>query len=423
MRHRHLSRTVLALCCCLLATAGALDAQATRPVCTLSPSSLRDVRLKDGNYGILFPGEMSVRGDTVLVLGTSGVFDARGERVRVSGGDSATVGFLLTDGQRTAAPVPAPAGLPTARYFRVRPSEYGWEAVFFVPDRDTIPGTPLFDDGTLWYGRLRGGRWNAVERIDRVRHTMTVRPNSAGLTQSGPLSFAVVFGDPIGPGGVIVWQRVGEGKWKADTVPLRFTPGTVTAIGNAARGSDAWFFPVASIWGEETINVGSLLSVPATKPSSSSIVRLNPAESMNEPVIYWMKDTLQVSWWEFERGGPPNLWYQPLDPERGNSPEARRRVASGISEFVFLAVPEGARTRLVWAYRPPDARDSAEVAVVANGEPKVIGRVAFPFGFMTSGVASGDRSFILATSPRPVPDGEPSASRTLEVRVNCTGGT
>jgi hypothetical protein len=47
--------------------------------------------------------------------------------------------------------------------------------------------------------------------------------------------------------------------------------------------------------------------------------------------------------------------------------------------------------------------------------------VAFPFGFMTNGATSKDRSFVLATTPRPVPDGEPSASRTLEVRVNCRG--
>jgi hypothetical protein len=51
-----------------------------------------------------------------------------------------------------------------------------------------------------------------------------------------------------------------------------------------------------------------------------------------------------------------------------------------------------------------------------------VGQVAFPFGFMTNGVTSGDRSFILATTPRPTPGAEPSASRTLEVRVNCTGG-
>lgn len=423
MCHHHLMRSTSLLLYCLLAIAGPARAQATQPRCTLSSGPLRDVRLRDGTYGILFPVDMSVRGDTVLMLGTSGVFDARGDRLPVAGGDTAIAGFLLTNGQRTATAVPAPTGLPTARYFRVRPNEHGWDAVFFVPDQDAIPGGPLFDDGTLWYARLLGGRWHDVEQIGHVRHTMTVRPNSAALTQSGPLTFAVVFGDDMGPGGVIVWRRMSNRKWRADTVPMRFTPGSVTAIGNVVQGGDEWFFPVASIWGEKTIYVGSLLSIRASEPSSSSIVRLNPVESMNGPVIYSMNNTLQASWWEFDRRGPPNLWYQALDPERGNPADARRRVASGINEFVFLAVPEGARTRLVWAYRPPDTTDSAEVAVVANGEPKVIGRVAFPFGFMTSGVASGDRSFILATSPRPVLDGEPSASRTLEVRVTCTEGT
>ena len=148
-----------------------------------------------------------------------------------------------------------------------------------------------------------------------------------------------------------------------------------------------------------------------------------PLESMNGPVIHALGDKLHVSWWESARRDPPSLWYQTLDAQRENPAEGRQRVARGVNDFTFLAVPEGARTRLVWAYRPPDTIDSAEVAVMANGEPKVIGRVAFPFGFMTNGVTSGDRSFILATSPRPVPDGEPSASRTLEVGVSCDEGT
>jgi hypothetical protein len=167
----------------------------------------------------------------------------------------------------------------------------------------------------------------------------------------------------------------------------------------------------------------ALFSVRANPSTSRGISWRGQSESMNQPVIYALHDTLHVSWWEFDQRNPPNLWYQALDPAHENSGDSRRRVASGINQFIFLAVPEGARTRLVWAYRAPNTSDSAEVAVVANGEPKVVGRVAFPFGFMTSGVASGDHSFILATSPRPVPDGEPSASRTLEVRVSCNEGT
>jgi hypothetical protein len=423
MSHRHHLGIVSLLLSVLLACTLPANGQPVRPVCTLSASELRDMRLRDGTYGILFPVEMSARGDTVLVLGTSGIFDDRGRRLDGPGTERATVGFLLTDGQRTTIAVPAPPQLPAARYVRVRPSVQGWDAVFFVPDRDTTPGTPFYDDGTFWYGRLRAGRWSAVERIGHTDKTVVVRPNSAGLAQSGPLSFAVFFGEPNGPGGVIVWQRTDAGWWRADTAALRFAPATVTASSNPGPERYSRFFPIASIWGEETINVGSLLSINTTTPKSSRILRLNSGESMNDPVIYTTKDTLYASWWEFDRRGPPNVWYQALDPERDNPGDARRRVATGVNEFSFLAVPEGARTRLVWAYRAPDTTDSAEVAVMANGEPKVIGRVAFPFGFMTSGVASGDRSFILATSPRPVPDGEPSASRTLEVRVNCNEGT
>lgn len=423
MSHRHLLRSTSLLLACLLAIAGPLSGQAAHPVCALSTGDLRDMRLEGGTYGILFPVEMSARGDTVLVLGTSGVFNGKGGRVRVRGVDTATVGFLLTNGRHTVTAVPAPEGMATARYFRVRPGREGWEAVYFVPDRDAIPGTRFYDDGTLWYARLRAGQWGAVERIGRVQKTVTVRPNSAGLTRSGALSFAVFFGEPNGPGGVIVWRRVGDRKWRADTTALRFAPLTVSAISNATQPPDARFFPVSMIWGEERNFVGSLLSVDADKAAAPGIVRLGGDESMNDPVLYAVNDKLHVSWFELDSRKSPNLLYQALDPARENPGAGRQLVARGVNEFIFLAVPEGARTRLVWAYRPPDTMDSAEVAVMANGEPTVIGRVAFPFGFMTSGVASGDRSFILATSPRPVPDGEPSASRTLEVRVNCNEGT
>jgi hypothetical protein len=408
----------------LAGTAGGANAQRTQTSCILRSGKVRDLVLEDSTFGISFPVEMSSRGDTVLMLGTSGIFDSAGKRVYRRGLDSAIVGFLFTNRTPTASPVPAPAGKPTARYFRVRPDRQGWEAVFFVPDRDTIPGLPYYDDGTFWYGHLRAGRWSDVQQIGRVHKTVVVRPNSAGLTQTGPPSFAVFFGEPNGEGGVIVWQRRAvDARWEADTVALRFAPLTVSATANTARPQSIRFFPIAMIWGEERSYVGSLLSLSATAPAAPKVLRLGGDESMNDPVIFAARDTLHVSWWELDQRRRPNLWYQAIDPEREHALAARRLVAKGVNDFINLEIRDGARTRLVWAYPAPDERDSVEVAVMANGEPVVIGRVAFPFGFMTSGVASGERSFILATSPRPVPDGEPSASRTLEVRVNCTEGT
>lgn len=405
-----------------------LEGQAHGPSCKLSTGPLREMVLtdnvygKDTTYAIVFPLGMAARRDTVLVLGTGGVTDRVGTHLRGPGGDSLVVGFLLTNNRRTTTAVPAPPGLPTARYFRVRAGDRGWDAVFFVPDRDTIPGTRFYDDGTFWYARLQGGRWTDVARIGRVQQTVTMLPNASGLTQSGPLSFAAYYGEPMKAGGMIVWRRGPDSQWTADTISMRFAPITVSATANAARPRDVRIFSVAMIWTDEAVYSG-FHSVPAAASAPPGIVRRTQGHSMNQPVTYALHDTLHVSWWEFDQRNPPNLWYQALDPERENTGAAQRRVASGINQFTFLAVPEGARTRLVWAYRPPDASDSAEVAVVANGEPKVVGRVAFPFGFMTSGVSSGDHSFILATSPRPVPGGEPSASRTLEVRVSCNEGT
>jgi len=403
-------------------------AQKQAPSCTLGTGELREMILTDRTfgidttYGILFPQEMAARHDTILVFGTGGVTDAAGTHLRRADGDSMSVGFLLTNGRHTTTAVPAPPGLPTARYFRVRAGDRGWDAVFFVADRDTFPGARMYDDGTFWHARFQGGRWSDVERIGHVQHAVVMLPNSSRLTQSGPVGFAVYYGEPMREGGMIVWRRGADARWTADTVAMRFAPITVAATANAARARDVRFFSVGMIWTDQAVYSG-FHSIPAAASAPPSIVRRNLGQSMNEPVTYALHDTLHVSWWEFDQRNPPNLWYEALDPVRENTGENRRRVASGINQFIFLAVPEGARTRLVWAYRAPNTSDSAEVAVVANGEPMVVGRVAFPFGFTTSGVASGDHSFVLATSPRPAPDGEPSASRTLEVRVSCNEGT
>jgi hypothetical protein len=174
---------------------------------------------------------------------------------------------------------------------------------------------------------------------------------------------------------------------------------------------------------DSDLDSGSLLSVDASEPTKWRVLRRARFESMNEPIEHLIDEVLHVSWWEFAQDGPPALWYQALDPRRENPAEQRHLVARPVNEFIFLAVPEGPRKRLVWIYRPAGTIDTAEVAVVANGEPMVIGRVPFPFGFQTSGVASGDRSFIIATTPRPIQGPGPSASRTLEVRVNCRGDT
>jgi hypothetical protein len=407
------------LCTNLLAAR--TGAQEPAPACTLTAGELHDIALSDGTYGVVFPQEMVARHDSVLVLGLGGIMDAKGNKVRRYG-DTLTSGFLLTDRRRTATAIPLPRGMHTARYFRARVSDSGWEAVFFVPDRDTITGTRMFDDGTLWYARLRDGRWSGLEEVGRVHQAVVMRPNSSGLVmQGGVLRFATLYGNASAAGGMLLWRRERPGAWAVDTLPMRMAPLTVGAAREDAALEDARFYPVASFWADGEMNPSGLLSVSSSTPLDWTLVRRSRGESMNEPVEHVVGDTTHVSWWELEQGAPPTLWYQALDPRRENAIDAQRAVASGVNEFQFLAVPEGARTRLVWVYRPSGMTDSAEVAVVANGEPVVVGRVAFPFGFMTNGVASSDRSFILATTPRPVPDGEPSASRTLEVRVNCRG--
>lgn len=417
---RHLLSSALAL------TAGAVHAgaQVTEPVCTLSSDGPRPMMLADGSYAGVIPQEVSARGDSLLILGMGWTRNERGEPIALKGDDSLLVGFLATNGRRVATPIAAPHALPTARYFRLRAADQGWETVFFVPDRDTIQGARTFDAGTLWYGRLNGTRWRGLERVGRVNDAVLLRPNSSGLSErAGTLSFALYYGEVSSPGGVLVWHRSRNDKWRVDSLPLKWGPLSVTTAIRKPEQQDVRFYPTVGIWEGGELYPGSLLSVRASAPLEWKMVRRSPAESMNELVEVELNDTLHVSWWEFSKGGAPSLWYQALDPDRENDPAARRRVAGGVNNFVFLAVPEGAGTRLVWAYPSPSSVDSAEVAVVANGEPMVVGKVAFPFGLITNGVASGDRSFILATTPRPRSGADPSVSRTLEVRVNCRGGS
>ena len=423
MPHPRMLRRHVVLLSCLLPVTGRAGGQAAQPTCTVVRDSLRPIELRDGSYGIVFPGEMSVRGDTLLILGVAVTGDSNGKPIARAGDDSVLVGFQLSDGQRNATPIAAPHNLPLARYFRSRVTARGWEAVFFVPDRDTIPGLRSFDTGMLWYGELVGGRWASLERIGRVDDVAVMTPNSSGLARDSALHFALFQGEPFTNGAVLTWTRQGRGRWHVDTLPMKWGPLSVTTASNGYAGKEARFYPVVGVWEDGMLYPGSLLSVAASKPTAWSIIRRSVTQSMNAPIELLLGDTLHVSWWEFGDSGKPSLWYQSLDPRRENVPERRRRVAWGINDFMFFAVPEDARTRLVWAYRPPTTIDSAEVAVVANGEPMVVGQVAFPFGFMTNGVTSGDRSFILATTPRPSPGAEPSASRTLEVRVECKGGT
>jgi hypothetical protein len=249
-----------------------------------------------------------------------------------------------------------------------------------------------------------------------------MRPNSSGLISSeGKLHFAVFFGKPETTGGVLLWHRERAGSWRSDTLHLDWGPLSVTSSLEEAPLRRATFYPVVGLLTDSDLDSGSLLSVDASEPAKWRVLRRGRFESMNEPIEHLIDDVLHVSWWEFAQDGPPALWYQALDPRRENPAEQRHLVARSVDEFIFLAVPEGARKRLVWIYRPAGTIDTAEVAVVANGEPRVIGRVPFPFGFQTNGVASGDRSFIIATTPRPTQGPGPSASRTLEVRVNCRG--
>ena len=408
----------------LLLIAERAHAQAVQSACTLSADSLRTIVTPEGRFGMVFPGEMSVRGDTVLILGAAAVGDSAGRPIALDGKDSVLVGFLLTSGRRTATPIAAPRNLPLARYFRSRPTPRGWQSVFFVPDRDTIPGLRAFDTGTLWYGELVGAGWSNLERIGRIDGVTVMTPNSSALVErGGVLHFALFTGEPFTAGSVMTWSRRGKGKWRADTLALKWGPLSVTTPASAPSGQDLRFYPVVGIWEKGMLYPGSLLAISASAPTSWTVVRRSETQSMNSPVEIVIGDTLHVSWWEFDMSGKPSLWYQPLDPRRENAGDLRRRVARSVNRFMFFAIPEDARMRLVWAYPSPSTSDSVEVAVVANGEPVAVGQVAFPFGFMTNGVTSGDRSFILATTPRPSPGAEPSASRTLEVRVKCTGGT
>lgn len=424
MRPHLLSRARKLMLGSLVLLAVRANGQATQPTCTLSADSLRSLVTRDGAFGMVFPGEMSVRGDTVLIFGVAAVGDSVGKPIVRRGDDSVLVGFLLTDGRRTAIPIAAPHDMPLARYFRSQPTVRGWETVFFVPDRDTIPGLRSFDTGTLWYGELVGARWRNLEKVGRIDGVTVMTPNSSALTgREGMLYFALFKGEPFTPGAVLTWSRSAKGKWRVDTLPLKWGPLSVTTSASTSSAQDVRFYPVVGIWEDGRLYPGSLLALSASKPTSWSIVRRSARESMNRPIDLALGDTLHVSWWEFDMSRKPVVWYQPLDPRRENPAELRRRVARGVGQFMFFAIPEADRKRLVWAYPSPSTTDSAEVAVVANGEPVVIGQVAFPFGFMTNGVASGDRSFILATTPRPNPGAGPSASRTLQVRVQCTGGT
>jgi len=395
-------------------------------VCSLTTDSLRPIVLRDGSFGMIFPVEMLANGDSVLILGLGVTVDSGGKAIVLAGDDSSLVGFLLTDRRRIATAIPAPHGMPKARYFRTRATASGWESVFFVADRDTVPGLRLLDTGTFWYARLQSNKWTGLERIGHVDSAIVARPASSDLiTRGGTLQFAVGAGSPMAPastGRVLVFRRARPGKWLVDTLPVRGPSLSVGTPRQNAALPDARFFPVAGLWTDSAFFPGSLLSVDSTNPGGWRVVRRGILQSMNNPVELVVNGTMHTTWWEDnDNGARASVWYQALDPSRENDPSGKRLVVAGMTNFTFLAVPEDGGARLVWAYQPASRVDSAEVAVVANGAPVGIGRVAFPFGFMTNGVTSGDRSFILATMPRPIPGEGPPASRTLEVRVDCRG--
>jgi len=411
---------------CELASASLLLAQGPGSKCTLSTDELRPIVLRDGSYGMVFPVEMTSSGDSLLILGLAVTADAAGKPIALAGDDSSLVGFLLTDRRRVATAIPAPHDMSTARYFRTRATAGGWETVYFVPDRDTIPGLRYVDEGTLWYARLKGRRWVDLERIGHVDSAIVVRPGSTGLiSRAGPMQFAVGRGSltaPASTGSVMVFRREHPGKWRVDTLPVKGPPLYVSAPADNAPLSDPTVLPVAGIWEGNDWFPGSLLLPDASTPNRWRVLRRGTVQSMNNPMEIVVNGTLHTSWWEEAQDGRrASVWYQALDPSRENDPSGKRLVVAGMTNFTFLAVPEDGGARLVWAYQPASRVDSAEVAVVANGAPVGIGRVAFPFGFMTNGVTSGDRSFILATMPRPIPGEGPPASRTLEVRVDCRG--
>lgn len=403
-----------------------LHAQQGKPKCSLATDELRRIVLRDGSFGMIFPVEMLARGNEVLILGLGVTVDSAGKPITLVGDDSSLVGFLLTDRRRVATAIPAPHNMPTARYFRTRATAGGWESVFFVADRDTFPGARFLDAGTFWYARLRGRRWSNLERIGHVDSAVVARPGSSDLiSRDGMLQFAVARGNPMATastGSVMMFRRVRSGHWLVDTLPVRGPALSVSTAAPNASPSVAHFYPVVGVWGDDGWFPGSLLSVSTASPKSLSFIRRGILQSMNNPVELVVSDTMHTSWWEeAQNGAPPSIWYQALDPSRENDPAGRHLVVAGMTRFSFLAVPEDGRVRPVWAYQLPGMVDSAEVAVVANGEPVAVGRVAFPFGFMTNGVTSGDRSFILATMPRPISGEGPPASRTLEVRVDCRG--
>jgi len=383
---------------------------------------------------MVFPVEMVANGDSLLILGLAATVDSAGKTISLTGDDSSLVGFVLTDERRVATSIPAPHAFPSARYFRTRATPHGWESVFFVPDRDTIVGARFLDSGTLWYARLTGRRWSGLERVAHVENAIVARPASSDLiSRNGELYFAVGYGDPVqlkSVGGLMMFHRLRANRWTVDTIPVEgpsltlTTPADDALQGDFTSAREAAFFPVAGIWEGADFFPGSLLSVNATRPANWRIVRRGTLESMNDPVELVVGDTMYTTWWEEGRDGQrASAWYQALDPTRENDPSKRQLLVEGVARFKFLGVPEDGRIRPVWVYQAPSSVDSAEVAVVANGEPVAIGRIAFPYAFLTNGVASGDRSLILATMPRLIPGEGPPVSRTLGVRVDCRGAT
>jgi len=425
MRFR-LFRVLFLLVAVGAAAAQRLPAQPVTPACSVTAEALRPIVLRDGSFGMIFPVEMLAHGDSLLILGLGVTVDSAGKPIVLAGDDSSLVGFMLTDRRRVATAIPAPPGMPKARYFRTRATANGWESVFFIADRDTVPGLRLLDTGTFWYARLRGSRWSGLEKIGHVDSAIVARPASSDLiSRADTLQFAVGAGSPMAPastGRVLVFRRARPGKWIVDTFTVRGPSLSVTTPAHNATMPHVRFFPVAGLWTDSAFFPGSLLAMDSTNPTGWRVVRRGILQSMNNPAELIVNGMMHTTWWEDnDQGARASVWYQPLDPSRENDPADKQLVVAGMTHFTFLAVPEDGVLRPVWAYQPASRVDSAEVAVVANGAPVVIGRVAFPFGFMTNGVTSGDRSFILATTPRPIPGEGPPASRTLEVRVNCRG--
>ena len=424
-------RLLRAVCLLLaggIASASALRAQRAAPACTLTTDELRPIVLRDGRFGVVVPLEMVAKGDSVLLLGLAYTLDPAGDAIPPASDVRSLAGFLLTHGRRVATPIPKPRGMPTARYFRTRATGKGWESVFFIPDRDTVIGARFLDSGTLWYARLNGRRWNGLERIAHVDSAIVSRPASSDLiSHAGMPRFAVGLGSPAQPfstGGLLIFRRLRPNKWVVDTIQVRGPSLTITTPVVSSSATAPSFFPVAGIWEGGDFFPGSMLAVDAAAPTSWRVVRRSVGSSMNEPTEVMVGDTMHTIWseqaWNGRRG---SSWYQALDPTRANDPLAGRQLAEGITRVQLFGMPEDGRIRPVLIYQTPSSVDSAEVAVVANGEPVAIGRIAFPYAFQTNGVASGDRSLILATMPRLFPGEVPLPSRTLGVRVDCSGAT